>query len=240
MEHAYHPSAFAETDPRRPLESRVSTKGDLRRQLVTGPDGKQYALRWRKVSESIGKPQAGRLSRAAQLPKVGPGFRHFGGNPWGTDEAVAYIRFAAWVTSRIHPKAAPILVRDLSAADGGHLPPHKSHRTGRDADIGWYHRKNDSRRYFEDPGPRLDVGKSWTFIEALLRTGAVQYIFVDRRIQKELYDHALAGGWDQAQLDRLFQHPRGGWKSTIRHVRGHRNHMHVRFACPPEDERCEP
>ncbi len=242
LEHAYHASASApQWNHRLPIDSQtVELRGDVRRHVVTGPDGNRYALRWRKVSESVGRPGDGRLLRAAKMPKKGPGFLHFGRAPFGTDETVAYLRYAAWITQKIHPGTPPIVIRDLSAEAGGALPPHKSHRTGRDADVGWFLKGNRAQRGFSDPADRLDVEKSWTFVEALLRTGAVKWIFIDRRIQEQLYRHALAQGWDRTSLERIFQYPGARRRTLIRHVRGHKNHLHVRFLCPPADDRCDP
>ncbi len=218
----------------------IRAEGDERRQVITGPNGKQYALRWRKVSESIGRPGAGRLEDGARLPKRGAGFIHNGRHPFGTDETVAYLRFAAWMVTQLYPGTAPVVIQDLSATTGGYLPPHKSHRSGRDVDVGWYRTNNTRMKWFKAlPADQLDVAKSWTFIETLLRTGSVKYIFVDRSIQALLYSHALGEGWDRKALNSIFQHPTGSRRAIIRHVRGHKNHLHVRFRCPPEDESCE-
>jgi len=62
-----------------------------------------------------------------------------------------------------------------------------------------------------------------------LRSGRVQYIFMDRSIQKLLYSYALTQGWDRQTLDALFANCQG---AVFQHVRGHRNHMHVRFYTP--------
>ncbi len=50
----------------------------------------------------------------------------------------------------------------------------------------------------------LDVAKTWALVDALLQTGRVEYIFVDRKIQRLLHRYALDHGWDEAYLDRLF------------------------------------
>lgn len=240
LEHAYHPSASAPSLARLPKSDIQRLDGDVRRHVVTAPDGGQYALRWRKVSETSGPTGAGgRLKNAARMPEKGPGFVHTGKSPWGTDETVSYLRYAAWIVSAMYPGTHKLLIRDLSGHGGGHLPPHKSHRSGRDADVGWYFLSNTSGRFFKVPGDDLDLNKSWTFIEALLRTGSVRFIFIDRGIQKRLYQHALKAGWARDSLDRIFQHPSGAKRPVIRHVRGHRNHMHVRFKCPREDVDCE-
>jgi len=54
----------------------------------------------------------------------------------------------------------------------------------------------------------------------------VEFILVDRRVQKVLYEYALRAGEDKAWLDSLF---RAGSSALLQHVRGHRDHFHVRF-----------
>jgi LysM repeat protein len=75
----------------------------------------------------------------------------------------------------------------------------------------------------------LDAPKTWCLIENLIASQRVQYIFLDRRVQKVLYEYALTRGYDQAYLQRVFGNVRG---CLIQHVRNHFNHMHVRFFTP--------
>ena len=209
-------------------------------QLVMAPDGSVYRLSWWAESESVGSPQSGTLRRAARLPRRGVGYRHQGRHPFGTYETVAYVRYAAaWVAER-YPGTVPVVVQDLSAERGGRLPPHRSHRSGRDVDIGWYATGNRPLRTLEELSRAdFDAEKTWAFVEALLRTGAVQYVFVDRRIQEWLADAARSVGFEDEDLRATFQ-VAGNPRAPIRHVRGHVNHMHVRFRCPVGDNECVP
>jgi LysM repeat protein len=75
----------------------------------------------------------------------------------------------------------------------------------------------------------LDASKTWCLIENLIASQRVQYIFLDRRVQRVLYEYALTRGYDQAYLERVFGNVRG---SLIQHVRNHVDHMHVRFFTP--------
>jgi LysM repeat protein len=75
----------------------------------------------------------------------------------------------------------------------------------------------------------LDVPRTWAFVESLLCSQRVQYLFVDRRIQSLLYDYAQSRGVDPGYLDRLFANNRG---AVIQHVRNHVDHMHIRFYTP--------
>lgn len=218
----------------------VDTSSSTRRQVVTGPNGKRYALRWTKRSGSVGHPAGGSLKDGRALPDTGPGYRRIGSRPFGTDETVTYVAYAAWVVAQLFPGTAPVVIGDLSQDGGGHCSPHRSHRTGRDVDIGYYKVDNEPLRFFVSlESEDLDTDKTWAYVEALLRTGAVQYIFMDRAVQEALYRHAKKDGWDEETLGKVFQYPGGNDKAVVRHVSGHRNHFHVRFVCPPEDEDCE-
>src|SRR5208283_1472079 len=75
----------------------------------------------------------------------------------------------------------------------------------------------------------LDAAKTWCLIENLIASQRVQYIFLDRSVQKVLYDYAVTRGYDQAYLERVFGNVRG---SLIQHIPNHVDHMHVRFFTP--------
>jgi hypothetical protein len=86
----------------------------------------------------------------------------------------------------------------------------------------------------------LDAEKSWAYLEALLETGAVQYVFVDYRLQKYLRQAAKDMGWPDSELDIIFQYPQGRKTRAgiIRHSSGHDDHFHVRFTCPKDHRLC--
>jgi LysM repeat protein len=75
----------------------------------------------------------------------------------------------------------------------------------------------------------LDAAKTWCLIENLIASQRVQYIFLDRSVQKVLYEYALTRGYDQAYLEHVFGNVRG---CLIQHIRNHIDHMHVRFFTP--------
>lgn len=219
----------------------MTTRGGLTTHRVMSPNGRVYALRWYNISESRGRPQSGWLNNGSRLPRRGTGYRHIGKHPYGTDECVIYLQYAAWVVNAMYPGTAPVVIGDLSREGGGHLPPHRSHQSGRDADVGLYQTNNVPVRGFKTlTGDDLDLEKTWIFIEALIRTGRVKYIFLDRTIQERLHSYALNyAGWPEESLYRLFQHPSGSKRAIIRHVRSHKNHIHVRFKCSRDDSGCE-
>lgn len=152
---------------------------------------------------------------------------------WGTPRTVATL-LRAFDRYRQRVGDAPkIHVGDLSARHGGPLPPHVSHRAGRDVDIGYVlHGRRADRHDFSTPSRGdLDLARTWALLRALLDTNAVAYVFVDYELQGDLYGYASDQGEPPERLKTWFQYPRGARASVgvIRHWPGHRGHFHVRF-----------
>ncbi|MBA3549646.1 MAG: penicillin-insensitive murein endopeptidase, partial [Nannocystis sp.] len=140
-----------------------------------------------------------------------------------------------------------IMVADLSLRDGGKYGPHKSHQSGRDADIwllakrkaytkGCNNCSTDSCR----PEPEdVDWAAEWRFIKALNAGGLVQEVFLSHWLQQRLHEAALAQGATPEELKRLIQWPRKpGYPALVMHSDGHVHHTHVRFKCDPSDTAC--
>lgn len=203
-------------------------------------------------SETVGRTNGGRLVAGEQLP-AGPGYkRRRPHRAWGTNETITHILAVIAEVRRKHPGARDLLIGDLSAKKGGKLPPHKSHQSGRDADIGYYFKSAgpDDReapprfwRVANHPD-KVDYEASWSLIQALVgtdeRSSRVKHIFMSYNVQKIFYDWAKAKGVPTKVLEHTFQYPRGkrALRGKIRHVRGHVGHMHVRFKCPKDDTAC--
>ena len=193
-------------------------------------------------SESIGAASQGRLREGRLMPKRGVGFlRKNDKAAWGTDETVALLTWAADDLTRRYPGTVALVVGDLSAEEGGRLRPHLSHQSGRDADVGYYFVGNRRLTHFRTANrDDLDAEKTWTLLELLMSTGQVQYLFIDRKLHKPLFRQALAMGWTEDEARRIFEAPIGPAKRSgvIRHVPGHKHHIHIRFRCPEGDGRC--
>src|SRR5262249_43659954 len=88
----------------------------------------------------------GMLSIAAPLPKKGEGFARLRDNGvnWGNPRLVAAIIAASAVVAKERP-GARLIIGDLSARYGGGARGHRSHRTGRDADLLLYATTPDGR-----------------------------------------------------------------------------------------------
>lgn len=152
---------------------------------------------------------------------------------WGTPRTVAAIRQAVRIYASNVRGGPSVHVGDISKREGGPFPPHLSHQTGRDVDIGYVHMgpQADVKRFVTATRHSLDRERTWELLRALIETDAVGYIFLDYGLQRLLYEYALEDGEDPAFLASVFQYPRGSRAphGIIRHWRGHANHFHVRF-----------
>src|SRR5262249_16949981 len=86
---------------------------------------------------SLGLPHPARIPNAVPLPKHGTGFALLRNNGirYGNPRLVAAIQSAAKEVDRQRPHGTRLIVGDLSARFGGEASGHRSHRTGRDADL---------------------------------------------------------------------------------------------------------
>ena len=197
------------------------------------------------TSESIGSPSNGSLRNSVPITEhpyyvIGNTGR---GYIYGTVETVAAIRSGFDAVGAMHPNVARTQVRDLGARNGGDIPGHGSHESGRDVDITYILNSCNSTTgcpLTNATASTMDVAANWTLMESWLRAGQAFYIFVDHGLQRLLYAEAQRRGATSAQLTQWFQYPRatGVRTGVIRHVSNHVNHMHVRFNCPPDDSRC--
>ena len=151
---------------------------------------------------------------------------------YGTKNTIQHLKSAALRVQKNHPKSHNVTVGDISYRGGGRMKPHLSHRQGLDADIGYYYRDGRFRKWFaKTSANQMDAKRQWTFVNALLETNEVQYIFMSYRLQRRLYKEAQRRGVSKKRLRRIFQWPRR-WThrvGIIRFERGHHTHMHVRF-----------
>lgn len=235
-------SALAETPTvtLQDLTKNLSTANEPRRPRPSKPIVPTYRLIYPKRSQSVGKPWRGRLVNGRRFPD-GRGYLYKGRARFGTDEAVSYVIRAIERVLVRYPSSANLIVKDFSREHGRRLRPHRSHQSGRDVDIGYYFKENWQPSNFKTVWPStLDADKTWFFVEQLLKSRAVKHIFIDYRLQKPLYLAAKEQGWRDEDLAKLIEYPNGrNPHAVIRHIRGHRTHMHVRFVCPPRDGECE-
>lgn len=183
---------------------------------------------------SWGEPNHGRLINAEKLPAGEDYIIKSDSYTYATPETIEGILGAISHVKSLYPDAPDLVIGDLSKPKGGRYYPHASHQSGVDADLGYYF-KDLKPAYFADANAwTIDVEKTWALIEGLLAGDKVKYIFIDYSLQRVLYFHALKKGVSRDALDKIFQYPRGYYVPVgiIRHDRGHRDHMHVRFKSP--------
>ena len=189
---------------------------------------------WLSLSHTWGHGSSGYLLNARQMPKT-KYWIHRRFKNYGTPEMLAIIKAGTQHLRKKFPSAPPVIIGDLSKRYGGHFPPHLSHQSGRDADIGYFIRGPYSHKL---KGLALvnrrtiDVAKTWAFLSGMLKTGLVESAFIDYQLQKVLYRFAKKEGeWSEEALNNIFSYPL--WKGKmISHLRGHSDHMHVRFKAP--------
>jgi len=194
------------------------------------------------ASESIGKPNRGTLAHAERLPR-NPGYAiRETARAFGTLETTQWIADGVDAVREEFPGTPRIAVHDLSARRGGRLRGHRSHQSGRDVDLSYYQRRCGNRPcpfHRVDPA-QLDLARQWALLQHWLERDRLEYVFMDYTLQRALYAYARTHGASRAQLSHWFQFPRGRRNrlGVIRHYRGHRDHLHVRFVCPDTDEDC--
>jgi murein endopeptidase len=175
----------------------------------------------------------GKLREGVRLP---PGAHYHVKRPalaWGRPSTIQLLQRAIERYGAKRPGGPKVFVGDISRERGGEFPPHVSHRSGRDVDVGYVRRGADADNpHFTRVDDRtLDVARTWELLKSILDTHQIQYVFVDYEIQELLYRYAAAQGIGEDTLDELFQYPRGRHRQhgVIRHWRSHADHFHVRF-----------
>jgi murein endopeptidase len=180
-------------------------------------------------SISVGFADRGRMINAVHMPSD-PAWRCERPDlAYGTQETVDALALVLRAVHREFPDSAPARISHMGSKSGGFLRPHRSHQSGRDADIGLFY-KNDGfpgrvahRERFVDPA------RNWALLRELITQTDVQMILVDRGIQKVLREYAISQGEDAAWLSRVFS-------QVVKHARNHKDHFHVRFYAPRSQE----
>jgi len=207
---------------------------------------------------SVGLPNQGVLTGGEVLPVSGLGFeryRHSSSHYYGVPRLVSAIQKAAADVAVAAPGGAPLLVGDLSAAYGGKIPNHASHRSGRDVDLlyfvsnlcgqpvaspGFVGIGNDGLLQVPTSGRFLqfDVNRQWLLVRSLLTNREVEplWMFVSRDIEARLIEQARALGEPNElvwRAEQVLHQPRDSAP--------HDDHLHLRVACSRAEllEGCE-
>jgi LysM repeat protein len=206
--------------------------GELLRFEKTGP---------RPTPSSKGRPTEGTMVGAVHLG-TGRGYRlRFPKGAFGLPSVTRTLRRCAAEVAKQFPGTADILIGDISKPMGGRFPPHQSHQSGRDADIGYYLAGNKQNATMYRVGGRdIDPRKNWALLRCLLTSDRVVRVYMDRGLQQVMAKYlARKGGLSAATLARLFEVKAAVPESAlVLHSAGHDTHIHVRFACDAGDKHC--
>lgn len=196
-----------------------------------------------KPAASIGSPTDGHLEGGVEL-HAGPGvaLKHATGPHWGLPRLVSLIERAAHKVDKRFDGSV-MLVGDLSRPAGGTLGGHRSHESGRDADVGFYYvdaagHPVETRRFHhvrwdgragDALSLRFDDARNWELVKAWVTDphARVQHIFIAAPLRTRLLVYARAHGTYLPVLQRAsiaMKQPR--------HALPHDDHFHVRIACP--------
>jgi hypothetical protein len=161
-------------------------------------------------------------------------------NQWGEPYMVDLLTYTADVMAIQMPDADRMLIGDISSRYGGPLLPHKTHREGRDADVGIYlrgHTQGTTRTGFQHATPAtLDYEATWFEIKTMLDTGRIEYMLLDQKLidalRVWLLENDLA---TRTEVDNIFP-PRDTpqiWEREgyLWHAPLHDDHLHVRVKC---------
>jgi LysM repeat protein len=177
------------------------------------------------------------LINAEQMPKGRQWVLTVPDHAFGTAETVANLVHCIRRVAELFEDTPPVMIGSISARSGGPLPPHKSHRTGRDVDI-YFYRKPGTKKWFEKAtAGDLDAPRTWALLRTIITDTDVEFVLIDRFVKELLETYALAIGEEPAWISVLF-HGEGKYKNPlVKHVPGHTAHMHVRFVSAAARER---
>jgi LysM repeat protein len=202
-------------------------------------------LAYRKIGErpsarSKGRPTSGAISHSTYLG-TGSGYRlRFPRNAYGMPAVSKAIKACVRKVVAKNPGTADILVGDISRPTGGRFPPHQSHQSGRDADIGYYLGGNVQNVTMHRVGAsHVDHDKNWDLLGCLVRDYRVVRVYMDKAIQKAMAKHLVKKKRLSAVLAKRLFAERGDRRALIRHAPLHDTHVHVRFACGADDTSCK-
>ena len=194
-------------------------------------------------SESVGRASGGRLVNGEQLPSHRGYVIRDDDLAWGTNETISFMLDGFDAVRGRHSDSPRLEIHDLSREEGGSLRGHRSHQSGRDADIALYRTGCGEVCDFRSTDPEsLDVELEWALIRHWIRNDQVEYIFLDYELQEPLYEYVRdVRGATESQLDEWFQYPHGRRtaRGIVRHEPNHDDHIHVRFSCSGSDDACQ-
>jgi penicillin-insensitive murein endopeptidase len=223
-----------------------------RKQL--SPSGQELSLKPKSASvasRSVNLPWDGSLVRGLavreskvlrHLPECAKDHRFY-----GTWQLVQLVQRAALHVARRF-SGAQLTIGELSGRQGGDINGHRSHESGRDADVGFYIQNSDgsprlsAEKFVEfdhngrglapNGGLRFDAARNWELVSKLISDddARVQFVFVARGLQQLLLKAAVRRKASPELIGRATS-----VMVEPTHGNPHRSHFHVRIYCPPTD-----
>ena len=221
---------------------------------ATAPDlraapGKELPKKFRRspyslMSLTVGAPNSGYQVRGKKIRRR-PYLRVKRGskaNVYGHPALVLMLYRSAKEIARSAPGSV-MLVGDVSKKGGGPLPGHRSHQSGRDADIGFYALNKKGKRVVLDrfvsfagdgkardgSGHVFDDGRNWLLVQSWVRDrrAGLSHIFVSAPLRARLLKYGAKHRRYKkyvTQVAALLKQPE---RSS-----DHSDHFHVRISCP--------
>lgn len=195
---------------------------------------------------SVGSPTEGALVGGERI-ESSKELRLVGSLSYGLPRLVDMLERSAAHVAKKYPGSV-LTVGDLSRKGGGEVDGHRSHESGRDADLGFYFTKGGKpylpRRFAAVaptgavaglPAVQFDDARNWALVESMLTDPKVHVlqIFVAHHLRARLLAQAARVGASPAVRSRaaeVLMQPRKALP--------HDNHFHVRIACPSGDRAC--
>ena len=177
--------------------------------------------------ESVGRPNGGRLVDGVALP-AGPYVIRFDWQKFGSALTVWNLARVLRAFRSETGFEGELFVGAMSRRNGRRLRPHRSHQSGRDVDVRLPAMPHADG--FKLETDEVDWHATWALVDAFVRTGDVQVIFLERNLRRRLRRAGLALGADDERIERV--------RGSIRHSPGHTAHVHVRFQCAASEAKC--
>lgn len=201
---------------------------------------------------SVGTADRGYLHEPVRLDDHGDGYRRLRpgeGTRFGTPTLLGAIQRAAREVADAFPGGHPLRVGDLSNPHGGAHSRHRTHRTGRDADLlffardagglavsegGWLRFDGLGLATMRNRVFRFDEARNWHLVRTLITDdqARVKWIFCSNELKARLLRYAV----------RHERSPEAVVRATWvlhqpSHGDAHDDHFHLRVGCGPNERR---
>lgn len=165
---------------------------------------------------------------------------------WGIPQMIQLLQSSAHKVAQRFPRSV-LMIGDISAKNGGPLPGHNSHQSGRDADVGFYMHDASKRPVVSDAFLAFDAqgnavgdkrlhfddARNWELVATWLGDGRVEVrgIFIAGWLKARLLKRAEEVHAPKTLIERaqmvMMQPP---------NAEPHHDHFHLRIACPPSQK----